>query len=65
MDSEKDDVIEKSNVYDIYEHDENFVDDNGDDKPLVQLEVVYLQAKGGNCLFVKEFCFFKAMSVCF
>lgn len=31
MDSEKDDVIEKSNVYDIYEHDENFVDDNGDD----------------------------------
>ena len=30
-----------------------------------QLEVVYLQAKGGNCLFVKEFCFFKAMSVCF
>ena len=35
MDSEEEDVIEKSNAYDIYEYDDSPVDYNRNDKPLI------------------------------
>ena len=35
MDSEEEDVIEKSNAYDIYEYADNSVDYDCDDKPLI------------------------------
>ena len=35
MDSNEEDVTEKNNIHKIYEYDDNSVNDNCDDKPLI------------------------------
>ena len=52
MDSNEEDVTEKKNIHKIYEYDDNSVNDNCDDKPLiVTTEVLGCQwYEDGGCL---------------
>ena len=59
MDSNEEDVTEKNNIHKIYEYDDNSVNDNCDDKPLiVTTEVLGCQwYEDGGCLLWKNFVF--------
>ena len=52
LDSNEEDVTEKNNIHKIYEYDDNSVNDNCDDKPLiVTTEVLGCQwYEDGDCL---------------